>query len=346
MHVLIMHIVTPPFLTRRCPRLRGVAPLIFAGLLLVLMAPLRALDKAVLYIGWRAEPECGGFFQALNAGIYRKYGLDTEIRLGSPQTNSEIFLSMNKVDFIEGSSGDAINFLRQDIPVVAVAAMFQKSPRVLIAHPGQGNDTLEEMKGKPVWIGAQALTTIWPFLKSRFGFTDDQIHPYTFNEAPFLANPQAVQEGYLTEEPYILSRVGIPNPVVIMLSDHGYQEYSMALLTTREKVEKRADFVQRFVSASIEGWYGYLYGDPKPGNDFIKVNNPEMSDDQIAYSRKIMRDSGLVDSDDSKRLGIGAMTDTRWIDFYQTLVASGTAPGGLDVSKAYTLQFVNHKVGL
>jgi NitT/TauT family transport system substrate-binding protein len=337
MHVIIMHFVISA---------RLLTVVLAAALGLFLPVRLHALDKAVLYIGWRAEPECGGFFQALNAGIYKKYGLDTEIRLGSPQANSEIFLSMNKVDFIEGSSGDAINFLKQNIPVEAVAAMFQKSPRVLIAHPGQGNDTLEQMKGKPIWIGAQALTTIWPFLKSRFGFTDDQIHPYTFNEAPFLANPQAVQEGYLTEEPYVLGKIGVPNPVVIMLSDHGYQEYAMALITTREKVQKRADFVQRFVNASIEGWYGYLYGDPKPGNDFIKTNNPEMSDDQIAYSIRKMRETGLVDSDDSKQMGIGAMSDARWQSFYKMLVESGAVPAGLDVTKAYALQFVNHKVGL
>jgi ABC-type nitrate/sulfonate/bicarbonate transport system substrate-binding protein len=214
MHVLVMHLMIP---------LRPVLLLCALALLAEGLCPLAALDKAVLYIGWRAEPECGGFFQALTTGIYKKYGLDTEIQLGSPQANAEIFLSMNKVDFIEGSSSDAINFLRQEIPVEAVGAMFQKSPRVLIAHAGQGNDTLEAMKGKPVWIGAQALVSAWPFLKARYGFSDDQIRPYTFNEAPFLANPRSIQEGYLTEEPYALRKVGVTNPVVIMLSDHGFQ---------------------------------------------------------------------------------------------------------------------------
>jgi NitT/TauT family transport system substrate-binding protein len=316
------------------------------ALILSGMTSVQALDKAVLYIGWRAEPECGGFFQALKAGIYRKYGLDVEIRLGSPQTNSEIFLATNRVDFIEGSSGDAINFVREDIPLVTVAAMFQKSPRVLIAHPGRGTDTLEEMKGKPILIGAQALTTAWPFLKLRFGFTDDQIRPYTFNEAPFLASPDAIQEGFLTEEPYILGTMGIQKPVVILLSDHGYQEYAMALITTKEKVESRPDFVQRFVNASIEGWYSYLYGDPNPGNDFIKANNPEISDQQIAYSIRKMKESGVVDSGDSKQFGIGAMTDARWEGFYQSLVAAGVLPAGIDIRKAYTLQFINKKVGL
>jgi NitT/TauT family transport system substrate-binding protein len=236
--------------------------------------------------------------------------------------------------------------VKQNIPLVTVAAMFQKSPRVLIAHAGQGNDTLEQMRGKPILIGAQFLTTAWPFLKTRYGFTDDQIRPYTFNEAPFLTNNKAIQEGFLTEEPFILGKVGVPNPVVILLSDHGYEEYAMALITTQEKVQKRADFVQRFVDASIEGWYGYLHGDPTPGNAFIKANNPEMSDEQIAYSIRKMKELGVVDSGDSKQLGIGAMTDARWQSFRQSLVQAGVVPPDLDIHKAYTLQFVNRKVGL
>jgi NitT/TauT family transport system substrate-binding protein len=348
MHVIIMHFVIGSFFIRNPARARTI----FFRVILALVflsggcgsAP--ALDRAVLYIGWRAEPECGGFFQALSAGIYKKYGLDTEIRLGSPQTNSAIFLATNRVDFIEGSSGDAINFVQQNIPLVTVAAMFQKSPRVLIAHAGQGSDTLEEMKGKPILVGAQALTTAWPFLKSRFGYTDDQVRPYTFNEAPFLTNPQAIQEGFLTEEPYILDKLKVPKPVVILLSDHGYQEYAMALITTRDKAATRADFVQRFVNASIEGWYSYLYGDPTPGNTYIKANNPDMTDDQIAYSIRVMKESGVVDSGDSKQLGIGAMTDARWQGFCQSLVDAGVVPAALEVKQAYTLQFVNKKVGL
>jgi NitT/TauT family transport system substrate-binding protein len=320
-----------------------------ALLLLLAVAPAslaQAPEKAVMYLGWRAEPEFGGFFQALNAGIYRRHGIAAEIKVGSPQTNSEIILSLHKADFIEGSSGDAVNFLRQEIPLVSIAAMFQKSPRVLIAHPGQGNDTLEQMRGKPILIGAQALTTVWPFLRARYGFTDEQIRPYTFNEAPFLRNPAAIQEGYVTEEPFTLAQLGVEKPVVILLSDHGYEEYAMALTTNRETAEKRPDYVQRFVDASIEGWYSYLYGDPSAGNRFIRDNDPDISEAQIAYSIRAMRDRGMVDSGDARRLGIGAMSDERWDGFYRTLVAAGAAPPGLDIRRAYTLRFVNKRVGM
>ncbi len=150
----------------------------------------------------------------------------------------------------------------------------------------------------------------------------------------------------MSEEPYVLGKIGVLNPVVILLSDHGYEEYAMALMTTQEKAQTRADFVQRFVDASIEGWYSYLYGDPTPGNAYIKANNPEMSDDQIAYSIRKMKECGVVDSGDSKQLGIGAMTNARWQSFCQSLVQAGVVPADLDIKKAYTLQFVNKKVGM
>ncbi len=322
-----------------------LAGCLFGPVAAALSAPAQAAppDKVVFYFAWRAEPEGGGFFQAAEAGIYRRHGLDVEIRLGSPQANAEVLLSSGRVDFIEGSSGDELNALQQNIPLVAVAAIFQKSPRVLIAHPGQGNDTLEQMKGKPILIGAQALTTVWPYLKLRYGFTDDQIRPYTFNEAPFLMNPKAIQEGFLTEEPYILGKLGVANPVVVLLSDHGYQEYGMTLITTQAQVKNRPDVVQRFVDATLEGWHDYLFGDPTPANRYIKANNAEVTDEQIAWAIAKMKEAGLVDSGDAKTRGLGAMTDAFWQNFYQTQVQAGAAPAGLDITKAYTLQFVDRK---
>jgi NitT/TauT family transport system substrate-binding protein len=341
-HVIVMHYRLPSL---RFQVSRGMR-LIVLLLGLVTASFGQPLEKAVVFLSWKAQPEMGGFVQALNAGIYKKYGLDTELKIGSPQTNAEIVLSLHKADFIAVTGGESINFLRQNIPTVTVAAIFQKSPRVLIAHAGRGSDTLEEMKGKPILMGSQAMTTVWPFLRMRYGFTDDQIRPFIFNEAPFLRKPDAIQEGYVTEEPYLLDQLGVRKPVVILLSDHGYQEYTQAITTNRDTVEKRPDFVQRFVNASIEGWYSYLYGDPAPGNRFIKDNNPDISDGQIAYAIRAMKEQGIVDSGDAKRLGIGAMSDARWAAFYQTLVDAGAAPPGLDIRKAYTLRFVNKGFGM
>jgi NitT/TauT family transport system substrate-binding protein len=305
-----------------------------------------AEDKVTFGTNWKAQAEHGGYYQAVATGLYRKAGLDVTIRMGGPQVNHPQLLAAGAIDFNIGSSSfGALNYVQGAIPMVTVAAIFQKDPQVLIAHPGQGNDTLAAMKGKPILVGAGSRATFWNFLKAKYGYTDDQIRPYTFNMAPFLADKSAVQQGYLTSEPYKIEQAGV-KPLVHVLADAGYSSYSCTIETSWKLVREKPDLVQRFVNASIEGWYSYLYGDPGPGNALIKKDNPDMTDDVIAYGIAALKKYGVVDSGDAKALGIGAMTDARWKEFLATMAGIGLYPRDLDLTKAYTLAFVNRKVGM
>jgi NitT/TauT family transport system substrate-binding protein len=229
--------------------------------------------------------------------------------------------------------------------MVAVAALFQKDPSVLIAHSGQRNDSLTALKGKPIMIGSDTRITSWMFLKSRFGYTDDQIRPYTFSVAPFLVDPSAVQQGYLSSEPFMIESQGV-KPVVLLLADAGYSSYGSLIQTSDKLVQEKPDLVQRFVDASVEGWYGYLYGDPRLANELIKRDNPEMTDALLAYGIAKIKEYGIVDSGDAKTNGIGAMTEARWRDFFETMANAGVYSKNLDFHKTYTLRFVNKKVGM
>jgi NitT/TauT family transport system substrate-binding protein len=140
-----------------------------------------AADKVVLQFGWFAEPDSGGFLQAQKTGVYAKHGLDVEILMGGPQVNGPQLLAAGKVDFIAGSSADALNGLVNGLPLVGVAGLFQKDPRVLISRKDEGADTLEAMRGKPIMLAGIDQVTFWPFLRANYGFTDEQIRPYTFN---------------------------------------------------------------------------------------------------------------------------------------------------------------------
>src|ERR1700740_391844 len=237
-----------------------------------------AAEEVSFGTDWKAEAEHGGYYQAIATGIYRGHGLEVELRQGGPQVNHAQLLAAGRLDFqLEPSSFGPLNFVSEKIPMVAVAAIFQKDPSVLIAHPGQGNDSLAELKGKPIMIGSDTRITSWMFLKNKFGYTDDQIRPYTFSVAPFLADPNAIQQGYLTSEPFTIEQQGV-NPVVMLLADAGYSSYGSLIQTSANLVHEKPDLVQRFVDASIEGWYSYLYGDPAPANALIKRDNPEMTD--------------------------------------------------------------------
>jgi NitT/TauT family transport system substrate-binding protein len=216
---------------------------------------------------------------------------------------------------------------------------------VLIAHPGQGNGSLAALKGKPIMIGADTRITSWMFLKSKYGYSDDQIRPYTFSVAPFLADPKAIQQGYLSSEPFTIESQGV-KPVVLLLADAGYSSYGSLIQTSEKLAHEKPDLVQRFVDASIEGWYSYLYADPSPANALIKRDNPEMTDALLAYGIAKIKDYGIVDSGDAKTDGIGAMTEARWHDFFDMMAKAGVYPQDLDFRRAFTLQFVDKKVGM
>ncbi|HEY1299625.1 MAG TPA: ABC transporter substrate-binding protein [Stellaceae bacterium] len=303
-------------------------------------------QKIVFGTDWKAEAEHGGYYQAIATGIYKRYGLEVSLRQGGPQVNHAQLLAAGRLDFnIATNSFVPLNYVRESIPMVAVAAIFQKDPSVLIAHPGQGDDSLAALKGKPIMIGSDTRVGSWIFLKKKFGYTDDQIRPYTFSVAPFLADPRAIQQGYLSSEPFTIEQAGV-KPVVLLIADAGYASYSSLIETSRKLVDDNPALVQRFVDASIEGWKSYLYGDPAPGNALIKRDNPEMTDALLAYGIKKLKEYGIVDSGDAKKYGIGAMTDARWRDFFDTMADAGVYPKDMDYKKAYTLAFVDKKLGM
>jgi NitT/TauT family transport system substrate-binding protein len=236
--------------------------------------------------------------------------------------------------------------VEQNIPTVAVASMFQKDPQVLIAHPGRGVNDLKDLKGLVLYVSREGMVSYFQWLKADYGMADSQVRPYTFNPQPFLADRNSAMQGYVTSEPYAIERLTGVKPKVFLLADYGFNSYSTLIETRRDLVARRPDLVQRFVDASIIGWYNYIYHDNRPANDLIKHQNPEISDELLAYSVAQMREYGIVDSGDALERGVGAMTDARIAEFFDKMVRAGVVKAGLDYRKSYTLQFVNKKVGL
>jgi NitT/TauT family transport system substrate-binding protein len=305
------------------------------------------LDKVSFGTNWVAEAEHGGFHQALADGTYRKYGLDVTIVPGGPQVNNRILLAVGRIDFfMSANTLQSFDAVEQNIPTVAVAAVFQKDPQVLIAHPGTGVTKFTDLKDLTLFVSKEGIASYFQWLKSDYGFREDRVRPYVFNPQPFLADQKSAMQGYVTSEPYVIEKQIGTKPVVFLLADYGFSSYSTLIETRRDLVDKKSDLVQRFVDASIIGWYHYLYGDNRPGNELIKKQNPEMTDDLLAYSIARMKDNGIVDSGDSLTLGIGAMTDARAADFFAKMSRAGVVKAALDYRKSYTLRFVDHGVGL
>jgi NitT/TauT family transport system substrate-binding protein len=305
------------------------------------------LDKVSFGTNWVAEAEHGGFFQAAADGTYAKYGLDVTIVPGGPNDNNRMLLIAGKLDFFMAAntlmSFDAV---ANNVPVVTIAAIFQKDPQVLLTHPDMKIKRLEELKPLTLFVSKEGISSYFQWLKSEYGFNEERVRPYTFNPQPFLANRQSAMQGYVTSEPYAIEKTAGFMPGIILLADYGFNTYSTLIETRGDLIDKKPDLVQRFVDASLIGWYNYLYGDNTAANAAIKKLNPEMTDELIAYSIAKMKEYGIVDSGDALRDGIGAMTEARLASFFDKMVRAHVVRSDIDYRKSYTLRFVNKGVGL
>jgi NitT/TauT family transport system substrate-binding protein len=305
------------------------------------------LDKVSFGTNWVAEAEHGGFFQAVADGTYRKYGLDVTIVPGGPNDNNRMLLIAGKIDFfMTANTLMSFDAVANKVPVVSVASIFQKDPQVFLTHPESKITKLEELKPLTLFISKDGITSYFQWLKSEYGFSDKNVRPYTFNAQPFIASPQSAMQGYVTSEPFAVEKAAGFKPGVMLLADYGFNTYSTLIETRQDVIEKKPDLVQRFVDASIIGWYTYIYGDNSAGNAMIKKLNPEMTDELLAYSVAKMKEYGIVDSGDSVKNGIGVMTDERVTSFFEKMVKAGVVKADLDYRKSYTLRFANKGVGV
>jgi NitT/TauT family transport system substrate-binding protein len=330
----------------RVTRLAALAAVVLAAS--VAAAPAAsALDAVTFGTNWKAQAEHGGFYQAVADGTYERHGLQVTIRQGGPQVNHAQLLAAGRIDFnMGGNLFEQFNFVQSGVPMVTVAAIFQKEPQVLLAHPDAGVDGFEDLAGKTLFISNDGRQTFWLWLQQAYGLKDEQVKPYTFNPAPFLADKNSAQQGYVTSEPFAIRREGGFEPKVLLMADAGYDTYSTTIETSWKLVEENPDLVQRFVAATAEGWYTYLYGDNGAANALIKADNPEMTDEQLAFSVEALKKHGIVDSGEALTGGIGAMTKERWDSFFKKSVGWGVYPADLPLDRAYTLRFVNQARGL
>jgi len=291
--------------------------------------------KITFATDWKAQAEHGGFYQALAKGYYRARGLDVTIRPGGPQMDNPRLMAAGALDIAMASNSfQPINLMAAGADVKVVMATFQKDPQVMMVHPHVEATGLADLKGRPVFVADSAIATVWPWLKARFGYRDRDIRKYTYSLAPWLANPETVQEGYVSSEPFTATQVGV-QPKVFLLSDEGYPGYSAMVMVRSAYIAKNHKVVADFVAASIEGWQDYLWGDPAPANALILKDNPEMTAELIANGIAVMRANDML----GDKQAVGRMSDARWQQFYDEMSELGILAKGLDVKEAYTLEF-------
>ena len=316
--------------------MHGRVAALLASFALAAAASAQAPQKLDFLTNWFAQAEHGGFYQAIAEGIYRKHGLDVTVRMGGPQVNGMQLLLAGQADLFMGYDIQVLLGRQENLPLVTVAATFQKDPVVLIAHPDVKR--IEDLKGRPIYISSASNTTFWPWLVARYGFTDDQKRPYSFSVQPFLADKRSATQGYATSEPFLVEKAGV-KPTVFLLADLGYPPYAQTVVATEGFLAKNGDAVRRFVRATAEGYRSYL-ANPAPANALIRKANPEMTEDLLAFGVQTMRAYGIVGGGDAAKQGIMTMTDARWKQTFDFMVKAGLLKPTVDYRKAYSLDYV------
>jgi NitT/TauT family transport system substrate-binding protein len=308
-----------------------------AALVSLVVGPANAADKVTFLTSWYAQAEHGGFYQAKATGLYDKENLDVTIKMGGPQVNGMQLLLGGEADIIMGYDFQVLSGIAKGLPVVTIATSFQKDLQGMMTHADVKD--LGDLKDKTILVATSGRTTWWPWLKRKFGYTDAQSQPYTFNLQPFFADNNIVQQSYPSSEPFQAIQKNVPVNFYLF-ADYGYPPYGTTMVTTTKFVAEHPDVAQRFVRASLEGWKSYVKGDPSPANALIKADDPKMGDEQIAFGIKRMNELQIVDGGDAKTMGIGIMTEARWKATDELMVEEGLLPKDTDWTKAFTTEFV------
>ena len=307
-------------------------------ILLFISTNIKAVDDIKLSLDWVPQGEHGGFFQAIAKGYYNDVDINLEIIPGGPSVNTKAMLMSEQVDFNIGGSAGALNYAKQDLPFTAVAAFFQKTPQVLISHPNVGIDHPSDFVGKTIFLSNFGRLSFWGFIKNKYNLSDDQLKSYNFNSQPFIDDPQSIQQGYLSSEPFAIKKTAGFEPVVHLLADYGFNAYANTIETSDKLIKENPDLIRRFIKASRLGWEDYLTGDTQPAFDLIQELNPDMPSDKLAYAHQKMIEYNIVTGNNQI---IGSMNSDRWQDFYKMSVELGIYDSEFDYEKAYTLEFSN-----
>jgi NitT/TauT family transport system substrate-binding protein len=194
---------------------------------------------------WVAQAEHGGFYQSVADGTYNECGLDVTIIPGGPQVNNRALMLAGRMDFhMGGDLLQAFSAAQENIPVVNVAAVFQKHPQVIVAHPGEA-ETWDELKSlDALLIGDNGFQSYYQWMIAAHGFTAEQRQPYTFNPAPFLADTKVGMQGYLSSEPYLVQKEGGFEPNVFLIADAGYSSYATTIEAMQQTIDERPEQVK------------------------------------------------------------------------------------------------------
>jgi len=308
------------------------------------LAPARASEATYnISMNWFPEPEHGGFYYAEHMGLWKKYGINTTVREFSFAIGNTItqLLLPGKASFVMANADEVLQQRAKGAKIVAIMDTFQTNPQGFVYHAEDTRiHSVADFSNHDVIFSFGA--GYWPYLLQKYHYANIKTRSYDFTSRAFALDPKAVNQCYVTSEPYRWGQQGIKLKYVL-IADSGYNPYSEVIVTTEDLVKNHPDQVKAFVKGAIEGWTSYLK-DPMATNTYMRAapgaKNSPLKPDEQGFSYSQIKKLGLVAGGDARTHGIGYQSEARWKTLQQQMVGVGQKVGSVDVTQAYTNQFV------
>jgi len=211
---------------------------------------------------------------------------------------------------------------------VAIFSIYQTCPQGVMAHASRGYKSLEDVFSGGGTLALEIGLPYGKFLEKKYGLGKVKRIPYTGGIANFLADPNFAQQCFVFSEPIAAKKAG-SDPQTFLVADSGYNPYTGVIITRGEVVKNHPDQIGSMVKALQDGWRAYQ-DDPKPANEAMAKLNKSMDAETFAAAAEAQKP--LIESDDTKKHGLGTMTVARWRDLVNQLVELAI----VDKSKAPT----------
>lgn len=268
--------------------------------------------SSTLVLNWKAEPEFGGLYEGIRAGLFQQRGIDLKI-IGGPGASVIQMVATGNATFGIASADEVVIARSRGSDLVAIFATYQTNPQGLMTHASRRLTSIAEIFHSGTLAVEPGLPYV-RFLEKKFGFANIRVVPYNYSIAPFLADKEMSQQCFVTAEPIAARRLGA-DPQVFLVADTGYNPYAAVVVTSGELVRRQPGLVRSVVEALRAGWQQYLT-DPGPANSVMAKLNPEMNSDTFeagadAQRKLIVNEAGSA--------ALGEMIAARWAELGKQL---------------------------
>ena len=296
----------------------------------------QSMPEVRIILNWFAEPPHGGYYAAVQDGLYEAKGVKVTLIPGGPNVAGYQLVATGKAAFAQMDTGGILQSREEGLPVVGVFADLQLSPQVLMYHKENPIKGFADLAGRQVAVTPGA--PYWDYIVAKYKLAGkvQQVN-YTGQVATFLNNKKLISQGYAVAEPYTIEKAG-GDIGFLLVSDSGFSPYGV-LGTTEDYIKNNRKIVQAVVEASQEGWNRYIANPGKYG-DAIKADNKDLSPDFLAWSGNAVIPFASGKDGQVKKFGFGTMQLSRWNEVYKALKTVGILKKDQDVKKAFSTVFI------